>query len=459
MMDALWHAVFLAANLWGAGNAAGVVDVPDGGTVQMGGFPAFRVEARTEYRVEVRTESGPPVLSQLPYLGRLFRNVGWSQYVVPVLPPIKAGARCESEAPSDNEILSALPELTRIEGVYEEWRDDVQMVFEKLVDQVDPPRYFPLIGQAQLHRVHWKCTVSFTEAIKLSYPVSFEVKRERSEVVYIDKDRLHLCAVEQDDSEPQEITTPMPDTRVVACWENRAGSMVGSVYLFSEETKRTIEAAGRLEVQAFDMAPALKGEEPRLLAQWTFDAAALEKLQRKDQIGIGYTLTAPWADLPANVENIKLHTVYVPAQGASRSDEPTYVARRSVDNDGISASQTEERRTKVVQAQAVSNQRQKESPPATRTTALSVAEIVALSKAGVSKGIILRQMETAKVLSVVHAIIKADEFPTLLSQMKWLGLTVLTVDDLIEMTKQGVDEEIIRTMQDQLIAYLKQYCQ
>jgi type II secretory pathway component GspD/PulD (secretin) len=46
------------------------VNVPDGGTVLLGGFK-FLAEERTEY--------GPPVLSKIPYLSRLFRNVGWSR--------------------------------------------------------------------------------------------------------------------------------------------------------------------------------------------------------------------------------------------------------------------------------------------------------------------------------------------------------------------------------------------
>jgi type II secretory pathway component GspD/PulD (secretin) len=46
------------------------VNVPDGGTVLLGGF---------KFLAEERTEFGPPVLSKIPYLSRLFRNVGWSR--------------------------------------------------------------------------------------------------------------------------------------------------------------------------------------------------------------------------------------------------------------------------------------------------------------------------------------------------------------------------------------------
>ena len=43
------------------------VSVPDGGTVLLGGLKAMS---------EGRDEFGPPVLSQIPYLNRLFKNVG-----------------------------------------------------------------------------------------------------------------------------------------------------------------------------------------------------------------------------------------------------------------------------------------------------------------------------------------------------------------------------------------------
>jgi type II secretory pathway component GspD/PulD (secretin) len=48
------------------------VMVPDGGTVLMGGLKRLS---------EGRNEFGPPVLSKIPYLDRLFRNVGYGREV------------------------------------------------------------------------------------------------------------------------------------------------------------------------------------------------------------------------------------------------------------------------------------------------------------------------------------------------------------------------------------------
>jgi type II secretory pathway component GspD/PulD (secretin) len=46
------------------------VNVPDGGTVLLGGIKTMS---------EGRNEAGPPILDKIPYLDRLFRNVGWGR--------------------------------------------------------------------------------------------------------------------------------------------------------------------------------------------------------------------------------------------------------------------------------------------------------------------------------------------------------------------------------------------
>jgi hypothetical protein len=113
---------------------------------------------------------------------------------MPVLPPmVPEGSSCE-DPPGQQEILRAMPRVSRgVSCVYNEYRDDVEFTVEKMTDRVDPPRAYPFIGQAQLHRCHWKCTVYFTETIELGYPSPFRARRRRAEVVYIDKDHLHVC--------------------------------------------------------------------------------------------------------------------------------------------------------------------------------------------------------------------------------------------------------------------------
>src|SRR5437588_9105167 len=123
------------------------------------------------------------------------RIMNKNDHRTPILPPIPPGYRPLCEDPPDRaEILRTMPRVTRgIPYIFEEFRDDIEFTVEKIVDRIDPPRFFPLIGPAQLHHCHWKCTVYFTETIDSMYPFPFRAKRRRAEVVYIDKDHLHLC--------------------------------------------------------------------------------------------------------------------------------------------------------------------------------------------------------------------------------------------------------------------------
>src|SRR5262249_30512309 len=137
-----------------------------------------------------------------------------TDFKTPILPPIPPGYKplCEDE-PDLQRILRAMPRVTRgVPYIYEEFRDDITYVNEKLVDHVDPPRYYPLIGPAQLHHCHWKCTVFYTETIMSSYPFAFRCKRRRSEVVLMDLDHLHsvACGPEQLQSMTNDLYGPVP---------------------------------------------------------------------------------------------------------------------------------------------------------------------------------------------------------------------------------------------------------
>jgi hypothetical protein len=128
------------------------------------------------------------------------RLVNQSDTRTPVLPPIPAGFRPLCEDPPDHAaVLRAMSRVPRgIPYIYEENRDDIEITVAKLVDRIDPPRFFPLVGPAQLHHCHWKCTVYYTETLESNYPFPFHVRRRRAEVVYIDRDHLHLCVTGPD---------------------------------------------------------------------------------------------------------------------------------------------------------------------------------------------------------------------------------------------------------------------
>ncbi|MGL6076145.1 MAG: hypothetical protein ACRC8S_18455 [Fimbriiglobus sp.] len=116
-------------------------------------------------------------------------------FTTPVMPPLQDGKPapvCE-DAPSDLEVLRALPRGIRgIPFIYEEHRDGIEISKSRIVDKIDPPRFFPLVGPAQLHHCHWECVVRYKETVQSDHPIPFQTQKSRVQVVYIDKDHLHL---------------------------------------------------------------------------------------------------------------------------------------------------------------------------------------------------------------------------------------------------------------------------
>ncbi|MEL6108687.1 MAG: hypothetical protein AAFU85_21995 [Planctomycetota bacterium] len=127
---------------------------------------------------------------------------------VPILGPTTAGGPPVAlDPPTDDEVMHALEEARPIQGgiplLYEKQRNDVRIIKEKIADYVDPPRVIPLIGPAQLHHAHYKCTIYFEEKTFVGYPVPHTLHdREAVEVVYIDHNHFHMVG----DVEPY--TTP-----------------------------------------------------------------------------------------------------------------------------------------------------------------------------------------------------------------------------------------------------------
>ncbi len=117
---------------------------------------------------------------------------------VPILGEVPPGAEIKAlDPPSDDEVMRALEKARPIEGglpfLYEKQRNNVRIVKEKIADYVDPPRFFPLVGMAQLHHAHYKCTVYFEERTWVGWPVPHEIIDEDAvEVIYIDHNHLHI---------------------------------------------------------------------------------------------------------------------------------------------------------------------------------------------------------------------------------------------------------------------------
>jgi hypothetical protein len=118
-----------------------------------------------------------------------------NDFRTPTAPPIRARSSpplCE-KPPDDTMVLRAMSPVKRgVPYIFQEFRDDIEVVSERLVDRIDPPRFVPLVGPVQLHHCHWKCSVYYVQTQESTYPFPYRCRQPRVEVVYIDKDHLHL---------------------------------------------------------------------------------------------------------------------------------------------------------------------------------------------------------------------------------------------------------------------------
>jgi hypothetical protein len=117
---------------------------------------------------------------------------------VPILGPVTSGGPPVAlDAPSDDEVMRALEKVRPVEGgipmLWERNRNNVRIVKCKIADYVDPPRHYPVVGPAQQHHAHYKCTIYFEDVRRVGWPVPHTLRDEDSEeVIYIDHNHLHM---------------------------------------------------------------------------------------------------------------------------------------------------------------------------------------------------------------------------------------------------------------------------
>lgn len=138
-----------------------------------------------------------PLIPITPYMSQQIEDTYWEEErygKVPILDPVEgenAPIFC-LDPPSEDEIVRALPDKTSggVAFLAETHRNNMRMVVELIVDRVDEPRFYPMVGPARLHHCHYKCTVFFDETIRSHWPVPFQHTDRVEEVVYIDHDHL-----------------------------------------------------------------------------------------------------------------------------------------------------------------------------------------------------------------------------------------------------------------------------
>lgn len=115
---------------------------------------------------------------------------------LPILNPINEANHVAHDEPSDDMIMRKLEEIRKTTGTIPfldtTYRNNVRITKELISDYVDEPRFYPMVGPAQLHHVHFKCTVYFTEVSVVGWPVPHTlVSEDCVEEFYIDLDHLH----------------------------------------------------------------------------------------------------------------------------------------------------------------------------------------------------------------------------------------------------------------------------
>ena len=118
---------------------------------------------------------------------------------VPVLGPITAGGPPEQlDPPSDDEVMRSLEKVHPVQAgiplLWERQRNNVRIIKTPIAEYVDPVRFYPLVGPAQQHHKHYKCTIYYSDRVFVGWPLPHMLEDEDSqEVIYIDHNHLHMA--------------------------------------------------------------------------------------------------------------------------------------------------------------------------------------------------------------------------------------------------------------------------
>ncbi len=94
-----------------------------------------------------------------------------------------------ADAPTDREVLRALPRGGSVPFVCETCLDDIVIVKNRLAVKATDVRV-PGSGTVKLVTTRWECPVYYTETVESQFPFPVKVTRQRVYVVYIDKHKV-----------------------------------------------------------------------------------------------------------------------------------------------------------------------------------------------------------------------------------------------------------------------------
>lgn len=229
---------------------------------------------------EVRRESGPPVLSKIPYVNRLFKNVGYGREAQVMLVLVTARIIVKEEEPSVHwEQLPPKP------------RPDPQPCEITPRHHLAPPTALPKPDERNAPRVG-----KVTSALA---PPFAGTRVTRINAAW------------------DPVVCFLPDVingKEVPC-------LTGRLYLYSDPNANPVTVDGKVVVQLLDHGG--PGGERRCLEQWNVDSDQLRRMLGKDLTGQGYTLCLPWTTYRGNVQGLSLSVAFT-ADGGPTIQAPLH---------------------------------------------------------------------------------------------------------------------------------------
>jgi hypothetical protein len=240
-----------------------------------------------KYFVESRSEFGPPILSDIPYVNRLFRNVGYGRETQTVMLLITA----------------------------------------RIVPGFDLPDPTPPVSQ----QAPMPCTDSVPSGPELKPP-------PLPESYTLPPSEANTLPTTEERNAPRAKTTPLSADdqagatgqamQIVATWERSVvmlpntelnGKLIpclaGRLWIFDRDGKLPLLRKGDVRVSLFAHDDIGQGRAPKLIEEWSLSSSVLEKMCSRDMIGYGYNLPLPWATYRANLKNLTLVVTFTSPNG------------------------------------------------------------------------------------------------------------------------------------------------
>ena len=108
-----------------------------------------------------------------------------------------SGEQCSlSFAPQPIDILSEFERQRGIKqgavtGIYAKNDQSIRIVVEPINGGMDPPKDYPLMGKASLHRLRYRCTISFKDVDRSQWPIEAKFDRNGEATIYFDTNHFH----------------------------------------------------------------------------------------------------------------------------------------------------------------------------------------------------------------------------------------------------------------------------